>query len=123
MSDQFYDNLWLETKEEIKQVINQDIKVQKNPKSEETLKQMILVFFRLVILIINHLNHQAPEFQIKLSARYRRIVSSLIQCFFQTIPRKKLEVIEKFLGCSIARMLEYKTQLMKYEWVCWNSTH
>nr|AFN42310.1 IQ calmodulin-binding motif-containing protein [Cotesia sesamiae Mombasa bracovirus] len=46
MSDQFYDNLWLETKEEIKQVINQDMKVQKNSDSEETLKQMILVFFR-----------------------------------------------------------------------------
>ncbi|XP_044589982.1 IQ and AAA domain-containing protein 1-like [Cotesia glomerata] len=46
MSDKFYDNLWLETKEKIKQVINQDMKVQKNPESEETLKQMILVFFR-----------------------------------------------------------------------------
>nr|ACE75190.1 IQ calmodulin-binding motif-containing protein [Glyptapanteles flavicoxis] len=46
MSDKFYNDLWLETKNEVKEVINQDIEVQKLSESEEALKQMIQVFFR-----------------------------------------------------------------------------
>ncbi|XP_057322811.1 dynein regulatory complex protein 11-like [Microplitis mediator] len=91
MSDKFYDDLWLEAKKEISKLVAQDIAAQENELTEEAaLKKLMPIYLK-----------------------YRKVTKTLLLCYEQTIQSQKREIIEKFVGCSIGRMLEYKREIVK----------
>ncbi|KAK0166039.1 hypothetical protein PV328_004495 [Microctonus aethiopoides] len=101
MSNYFYNKLWKTTYNDVEKLHTLDNAIQTNVISKP--KEIVLTQILPIYL------------------RYRNIIQRLIQCYDQIIPSQKRQFIKRLLDCSIARMLEYKREIVKlncseYEW-------
>ncbi|CAK9833578.1 Dynein regulatory complex protein 11 [Anthophora retusa] len=101
MSDSYYNELWLITRNDLDKLMQLDRKLQQEPTTgirEERLDRLLPIYLR-----------------------YRNLVKRLIVCHDQMVQSQKRELIKRVLDCTVGRMLEYKKEIVNmnyndYQW-------
>ncbi|KAL0113827.1 hypothetical protein PUN28_011276 [Cardiocondyla obscurior] len=94
MSYYYYNELWLITRGDLEKLLEFERQLQK---SAPLRKKAIL------------------NSALSMYVRYRNIVRRLIMCYDQMVQTQKRELIKKMLDCAIGRMLECKSEIVKFD--------
>ncbi|XP_017798509.1 PREDICTED: IQ and AAA domain-containing protein 1-like [Habropoda laboriosa] len=101
MSDTYYNELWLITRNDLDKLIQLDRKLQQQPKTADQGEGLNLL--------------------LPIYLRYRNLAKRLIVCHDQMVQTQKRDLIKRVLDCTVGRMLEYKQEIVNtnyndYQW-------
>ncbi|XP_024877516.1 IQ and AAA domain-containing protein 1-like isoform X1 [Temnothorax curvispinosus] len=96
MSHVYYNELWLITRSDLEKLLELERRLQESTplKKGAALNSALFIYLR-----------------------YRNIVRRLIMCYDQMVQTQKRELIKKMLECAIGRMLEYKKEIVKLDYM------
>ncbi|TGZ56661.1 hypothetical protein DBV15_07761 [Temnothorax longispinosus] len=96
MSHVYYNELWLITRGDLEKLLELERRLQESTplKKGAALNSALFIYLR-----------------------YRNIVRRLIMCYDQMVQTQKRELIKKMLECAIGRMLEYKKEIVKLDYM------
>ncbi|XP_076642535.1 dynein regulatory complex protein 11 [Halictus rubicundus] len=101
MSNNYYNELWLITRNDLDKLLMLDRKIQARERTESR---------------EDGLNMLLPTY-----LRYRNLVKRLIVCHDQMVQTQKRDLIKRVLDCAVGRMLDYKKRIVdlnhsNYQW-------
>ncbi|KZC11758.1 IQ and AAA domain-containing protein 1 [Dufourea novaeangliae] len=101
MSHNYYNELWLITRNDLEKLLTLDRRVQEQPDTKNREHGLNLIL---------------PTY-----LRYRNLVKRLIVCHDQMVQTQKRDLIKRVLDCAVGRMLDYKKRIVDldftdYQW-------